>query len=291
MMPKISFVGVLAALLALSTVGFSACSPQELPESSQSQTQTSPESPQAPQTPQTPDENASGVIIGTPIEIPAEKEREIILAWLDEYPKDDLSEDDLSLDVRGVFGDTYVYYLCGPFGASDVITKALVGNVLFEYPSSLTLDVYCNGDFYSLGAAYGQGLLDRDDLLTLQKNYNNGWYWSMSQTIKGDYAREYDDVKIEELSLRVYYLCGLNDAVLFVDGGGDYPAVETQQEVDGVLFEYPTAQQLLYYGAYSEEKDSMFCDLNTAFARGLLNHANLLAILSNYEDGVTIAIP
>lgn len=280
--------GMLAALFAFPSAALAACSPDD--------TSALPESPglsgslETPETPETPQPPETGVIVGSPIEISAETEREIVQAWLAAYPSDGVTADELSPDVRGVFGDVYVLYMHGPFGASDVITKNLVGNVLFEYPSSLTLTVYREGAFSSLPEAYRDGLLGRDDLLTLQKNYNNGWYWSTSQTIKEDYVREHDGVTTEELSLRVHYLCGMNNAVLFVDGGGDYPAVETQQEVDGVVFEYLTAQQLLFYGDY-DETDSMFCDLETAFACGALDHDDLLAALANYAGGIQISVP
>lgn len=78
--------------------------------------------------------------------------------------------------------------------------------------------------------------------------------------------------------------------MLFVDGDWDYPAVETQQEVDGVLFLYGSAQQLLFYGDY-DETDSMFCDLETAFENGALDHDDLLAALANYAGGIQISVP
>ena len=277
--------GMLAALFAFTSAALAACSPDD--------TSALPESPgisETPETPETPQPPETGVIVGSPIEISAETEREIVQAWLAAYPSDGVTADKLSPDVRGVFGDVYVLYMHGPFGASDVITKNLVGNVLFEYPSSLTLTVYREGAFSSLSMAYGQGLLTRDDLLALQKNYNNGWNWSTSQIIKEDYVREHGGVDTEDLSLRVFYWWSMERSVLFVDGDADYPAVITEQEVDGVLFLYGSAQQLLFYGDY-DETDSMFCDLETAFACGALDHDDLLAILSNYEDGVTIAIP
>ena len=284
--------GMLAAVFALSAISFAACSAEndDLSKNPDSTTPENPDSttPENPN-PQEPDKE-SDVTIGTPIEIPAEKEREIVQAWLAAYPHSDLDADDLSLDVRGVFGDTYVFYLCGPFGASTVITDILVGNILFEYPSSYTLDVYHGGTFYTLEMAFENGLLTRSDLLALQKNYNNGWNWSTSQIIKEDYVREHGGVDTEDLSLRVFYWWSMERSVLFVDGDADYPAVITEQEVDGVTFCYPSSQKLLYYGNHGNP-DSMFCDLETAFARGRLDHDDLLAIQHNYENGIQFIVP
>lgn len=284
--------GMLAAVFALSAISFAACSAEndDLSKNPDSTTPENPDSttPENPN-PQEPDKE-SDVTIGTPIEIPAEKEREIVQAWLAAYPHSDLDADDLSLDVRGVFGDTYVFYLCGPFGVSTVITDILVGNILFEYPSSYTLDVYHGGTFYTLEMAFENGLLTRSDLLALQKNYNNGWNWSTSQIIKEDYVREHGGVDTEDLSLRVFYWWSMERSVLFVDGNWDYATELTQQEVDGVRFEYLTAQQLLFYGDY-DETDSMFCDLETAFENGALDHDDLLAALANYAGGIQISVP
>mgnify|MGYP003089565270 CR=1 FL=1 len=78
--------------------------------------------------------------------------------------------------------------------------------------------------------------------------------------------------------------------MLFVDGDWDYATELTQQEVDGVVFEYLTAQQLLFYGDY-DETDSLFCDLETAFENGALDHDDLLAALANYAGGIQISVP
>ncbi|HIZ00365.1 MAG TPA: hypothetical protein H9676_06645 [Firmicutes bacterium] len=276
--------GMLAAVFALSAISLAACSAEN------DDLSKNPD----PTIPGNPDPQESGkesdVTIGTSIEIPTEKEREIVQAWLDKYSRGDQNASEFSLDVRGVFGDTYAFYLCGPFAASDVITDILVDNILFEFPSSYTLDVYHGGTFYTLGTAFENGLLTRSDLLALQKNYNNGWNWSTSQIIKEDYVREYGGVNTEDLSLRVFYRWSMERSVLFVDGGADYPAVMTEQEVDGVTFCYGSTQQLLYYG-YHGESDSMFCDLETAFASGCLDHEDLLAIQYNYENGIQIIVP
>lgn len=276
--------GMLAAALVLSAAGFAACSPENA-GLSRDPDRTVTEHPD----PQEPDKG-SDPTAGTSDGISAEQEREIVCAWLNEHPQSGVTAEELSLNVRGIFDDTYVFYLVGPFGASAVITDVIVDNILFEYPSSDTLEVYHGGRFYTLETAYENGLLTRSDLLALQKNYNNGWDWSTSQLIKEDYVREHGGVNAEDVSLRVFYRWSMERCVLFVDDGADYPAVITEQEVDGVTFCYGSAQQLMYYGDV-DGTDSRFCDLETAFARGCLSHDDLLAVQYNYENGIQIVLP
>ena len=58
---------------------------------------------------------------------------------------------------------------------ATVITYDYVGEIILTYPSSQKMDVYYKGEFYSLPAAYRNGLLTDSDLVEIAKRYG-GYY-------------------------------------------------------------------------------------------------------------------
>ena len=225
-----------------------------------------------------------------PTALSATETEKIERAWLDENDYSELGTDDISLDVRARYGDTVVFYVNGPFGYASAITYDYVDGVLFTYPDSQQLCVYRNGDIYDLEHAYEAGALTRNQLIWLLSNYNNGWNWSTTQTIIDDYVAEHEGTDANTLSLRVYYMCNGGMFALFVDGDGDYTTALSTEVIDGVTFNYPTGQRLLFYGLYDGELKSSFTSLERAFERELLTHTDLENIAKNLESNYIIYI-
>ena len=98
----------------------------------------------------------------------------IINAWLDDNPDTDAAAYELSVDVRGVYGDTYVFYLNGPFGYAQALTYTFIDNVYFAYPDFQQLEVYNDGEIYTLEEAFDAGFLTHENLLDIQKKYAPG---------------------------------------------------------------------------------------------------------------------
>lgn len=223
----------------------------------------------------------------------------IINAWLDENPNTDVAAYELSVDVRGVYGDTYVFYLNGPFGYAQALTYTFIDNVYFAYPDFQQLEVYNDGEIYSLEEAFAAGLLTHENLLDIQKKYHRTSSWSTTGNIIYDYICEHESLTADDLSLRVHWYGGASAGdmlhisqgfALFIDGGKDYDTAITTIVVDGVEFVYPTSQQLLLYGAYDEENDTRFITLSRAFELELLDHTQLLEIKYNYENDIKISL-
>lgn len=113
----------------------------------------------------------------TPPIVPEELtiEEEIILDYYyDETSKDfwmQYASDVLSLRFRGVFSDTYVVFVDGPFLYPSAETSEFVNGFLFQYPNGQTMLAYHQGIFYSLQEAYDLGFLTLADVMQLKANY------------------------------------------------------------------------------------------------------------------------
>lgn len=80
---------------------------------------------------------------------------------------------DLKISFYCEYNGTYVMFIDGPWYYQEVITTEAVGGVDFVYGSSRTLTAYNGGTFYSLGEAYENQLLTRDDLLDAHEKYES----------------------------------------------------------------------------------------------------------------------
>ena len=78
----------------------------------------------------------------------------------------------VQLRIMGVFEDTYVLFVdVKGMMYADVILKETVGGVTFVYSNSHTMQVYHDGQFYSLLQAYELDLLTAEHLQTLAYDY------------------------------------------------------------------------------------------------------------------------
>lgn len=223
---------------------------------------------------------------------------QIIDAWLEKNTINNVNTSELSVDVRGVYGDSYVFYLNGPFNYGSTLTHSFIDNVYFAYPDSHQLEVYNSGIIYTLEEAFDAQLLTRENLLDIQKNYNKGdWNWSTTGIIIQDYISEKEYLSADDITLRVHWYSNSNSSqtiytgieyfAMFVDGEGHDWEI-TEEVIDGITFTYPSSQQLLLYGAYDSENATNFITLSRAFDLGLLDREQLLEIKHNYENGILI---
>ena len=219
-------------------------------------------------------------------------EDEILRAWKREHNYyAELGGYPLSIDMRGEYGGTYVFYVDG-LAAGAAITVDVVDNVYFAYPSTRQLEVYNGGKFYTLSAAFEAGLLSHADLLDIQKNYNGNWNWSSGGIIKQTYLNERRESPLtpDDIVIEVYW-AGYEQFVLFINAVGDsFDTAVTSESAGGVEFTYPTTQTLLFYGVYNAEESTEFNTLTWAYENGWLTVDDLLTLKHNYENGITISI-
>lgn len=100
----------------------------------------------------------------------AELLKKMEMAYLDQYNYE------LILDQESGYGNRYYGNYDGAVaifreGQATAITQIQVAGVIFEHPSSCTIDVYVEEQnrFYSLREAYYGGFLKKEDLLTMQE--------------------------------------------------------------------------------------------------------------------------
>lgn len=84
-------------------------------------------------------------------------------------------EPDASLRVFGIFGDAYALFVDGHLAYSDVLTSETVCGVTFRYPSTQTMYIYADGQFYSLQEAYDAQMITYEDILAIYKNYKSAY--------------------------------------------------------------------------------------------------------------------
>lgn len=110
----------------------------------------------------------------SPIAIDKEISKEIVTAFIaahinDKHP---VTEDEISLRCYGVFDNVYVLFVdVVSWGYGAAILTEIIADLQFIYSCGQKMTVYSDGAFYSLTDAYENGILSRDNLLTVQENY------------------------------------------------------------------------------------------------------------------------
>ena len=83
-----------------------------------------------------------------------------------------ISPDDVRLRFMGYFKDAYVLFVdVKDMMYAEVITTEKVAGFTFVYSCSQHMLVWHEGQFYSLKLAYDNGILTKEDLRTLVKDY------------------------------------------------------------------------------------------------------------------------
>ena len=89
--------------------------------------------------------------------------------YKDKHPN--LPFDHLSLRCYGAFDGVYVIFEDGVWACMDLVTSEVIAGIIFTYPDSLHMTVYCDGECSTLSEAYENGILSYDDLLTTHDTY------------------------------------------------------------------------------------------------------------------------
>lgn len=111
----------------------------------------------------------------SPIVLEKEIKQEIKAAFVKEHKNDKypVKEDEISLRCYGSFDGVYVLFVdVESWAYTDEEWSEVIGDVEFFYGSGQTMTVYSDGVFYSLAEAYENGILSRDNLLTVRQNRN-----------------------------------------------------------------------------------------------------------------------
>ena len=126
------------------------------------------------------------VKVDPPVEISAEMESEIKNKWFEKTYAEENKEyynspDQVKIKAcYGIFDDAYCILIDYPSDNSYpmVVVDIEVGEYTFTFGHvGLTMDIYCNGEFYGLKQAYENGILDDAELESLYNYYmkTRGW--------------------------------------------------------------------------------------------------------------------
>lgn len=137
-----------------------------------------------------------------------ETETEIIHAYWEKYCKiKSIREDCLAIRVRGIFEDTYVFFVDGGEKRSwkYVEETVQVAGIDFCYPSTQRLVVYHDGSFYDLQSAYDSGLLTQKDLEALPREYPENAFLTLSDQKKEAIAQAFRAAGLLPISEIIWY--------------------------------------------------------------------------------------
>ena len=101
---------------------------------------------------------------------------EIVTAFREGLPEEERGgAEEVSLRYYGRYGDAYVMFVdSSVYMYYDMEETVKVGGFSFEYRDSHHLEVYYEGDFYTVSEAFNLGILSEDDLRLLHARYTYG---------------------------------------------------------------------------------------------------------------------
>ena len=105
--------------------------------------------------------------------IPAEEVSDVKHAWIDHYELREESYSSISIWLIGAFDDVYVMFVDGEayFWTLPVLKKETVGEYRFSYKNSHPIEVYYNGQFYTLKEAYNNQWLTDENIYDVYIRY------------------------------------------------------------------------------------------------------------------------
>ena len=165
-------------------------------------------------------------------------------------------------------------------GYGAVITYDIVGGITLTYSDSHTMDVYYEGEFYSLSVAYETGLLTKDDLIEIAKRF--GGYYLTEQEEAGiiaAYRENNADVITDDAEVIISSHYGSVGGYCAVSVGvkGTIPYLGKTEEItaDGELFgeEYHAVVKIRYVNNFgiSLYKEGSLCTLKYAVENKLIS--------------------
>ncbi len=158
---------------------------------------------------------------------------------------------------------------------ATVITYDNVGGVFLSYPSSQKMDVYYDGKFYLLPAAYEKGLLTNSDLIEIAKRY--GGYYLTPQEEADIIAAYRQNADGEQVIISSFYgeANGYYALSVGVKDTAPYLNVTEEITVDGELFgkEYHAVNKIVYVNDFgiSLYKDGSLYTLKYAMENKLIS--------------------
>ena len=105
------------------------------------------------------------------IPISDEEIREIVWAYLkDSEPN---LEYTYSVSCYGTYNNAYLFFIdCSGWGVFNVVTTEVVNGLTFVYPTSRTLEVYFDGEIYSMAEAFNAGIINEDVVAVYHEFFN-----------------------------------------------------------------------------------------------------------------------
>lgn len=184
-----------------------------------------------------------------------------------------VSSDTVWFSSYGEYNGAYPVMISAEnFGYAAAITYDVVGEIILTYSSSHKMDVYYDGKFYTLPAAYNNGLLTNSDLIEIAKRYG-GYYLNAQEEadIIAAYGKSSAEVVISSFYGEIggYYALsvGVKDTV-------PYLKITEEITVDGELFgkEYHAVDKIQYvdYFGISLYKDGSLYTLKYAVENKLI---------------------
>lgn len=229
----------------------------------------------------------------SPIELSDAEEREIVWSYIKYSEDKDKLDYTYSVECYGKFDGSYAVMInvSGTY-YSDAIRYERVYDVEFIFPNSRKMYVYRWGDFHSLS----DYVLKEEEVMSILWSKRAAFTYSetsapiaLEKPAIEDILRAYVDIYNEpgdkdlDYSLRCYGSFHENRKhiyVVFVDQTGKtYDSKVTREEVNGLIFEYPTEQTLLVYPYDKHE----FHTLTEAFESGLLTAEELNQVYTAYN--------
>lgn len=167
-------------------------------------------------------------------------------------------------------------------GAGAAITYDTIGPATFTYSSTHKMDVYYDGDFYSLTVAYNSGWFTNDNMRSIAERYGRGAIYltkkEEAEIIAAYRASLKESVADgEEIEISSYYgIAGNYKAVsVGVKGTAPYEDKKETITIDGELFgkEHYGVDKINFYNAYGIQlyKDGTFYSLKYAVENKLIS--------------------
>lgn len=167
----------------------------------------------------------------------------------------------------------YAVYLYGPFEVRDEITVERVDKREFYYSSTRTMEIYYQGEFYTLSQAFENGIVDDFDLWVLYEEHLELCAYEplsagMDARIKVDWQSSYGDELVwENDGGHFRYYGTYRDCVVLFQPTSDEAV--TVLKVGEFRFEYMNTFNIFVY------HNGEFTDLQAAYQNGLIDYDTL----------------
>ena len=224
-------------------------------------------------------------------------DRRIVWDYIKDWENDDKLDHSYSVRCYGMFDPVCAVMIdiSGTYYTDNVWTETVNG-IEFVYHNGQRLQIYSPlHGFLTLGDAFDEGIIHEEFLLSIIWHKRAAFTYSdvsapiaLNKYEIEDILRAYVDIhhvpgdKDLDYSLRCYGEFHENGKHIYVvsaeQTGKTYDSKLTREEVNGLVFEYPTDQTLLVYPYDKHE----FHTITEAFESGLLTAEELKEVYDTY---------